>query len=211
MKRSLLFLLCLTILNCLMITQAQAHYVYLEPSLQIPANVGERVTVAAYLYATESDIIYGWGLSQTFDTTELSRYSYAWGSSELGSFGSVMYSSPVTKENYTYYARYDYQVNDEGDFIGFALTSGTKYELFKVTYTFNGGAFDGEDVWIQWPSGPPYSPDVFFDFDSDYVRTLPIQGTGPDYGSNAVPIPGAVWLLGSGLVALVGLKRRTSL
>ena len=33
---------------------------------------------------------------------------------------------------------------------------------------------------------------------------------GYDVGLNAVPIPGAVWLLGSGLVALVGIRRRNS-
>lgn len=200
----LLLLLCMTMMNCLMITRAQAHYVYFEPWGQIPATAGETITVAAYLHATESENIYGWGLSQVFDNTELSRISYVWGSSELGSFGTALWSSPVAKDNYTFYARYDYS------FAGVALAAGSEYELFKVTYTFNGGPFDGNDVWIEW-SEPPYGPDVFFDFDSGYVRTLPIQGTGPDYGSNAVPIPGAVWLLGSGLVALVGLNRRTSL
>jgi len=30
----------------------------------------------------------------------------------------------------------------------------------------------------------------------------------PDIGVDAVPIPGAIWLLGSGLVALVGIRRR---
>ena len=32
--------------------------------------------------------------------------------------------------------------------------------------------------------------------------------TGPNFMYTAVPVPGAIWLLGSGLIGLVGLKRR---
>jgi len=39
---------------------------------------------------------------------------------------------------------------------------------------------------------------------TDYV----VQQVGTDYNINAVPIPGAIWLLGSGLIGMVGLRRR---
>ena len=200
MKRILLFVLCLTALGCLVITPAQAHYVYLEPQDQVSATVGEELTVAAYLHADTNDKIYGWGFSEVFDTTELSRLSFAWGSSAVGNQGVDAYT-PVEDYwdvNFTFLSRLI--------LTGVALTAGSDYQLFTVTYSFMGGAFNGSDAWIDWKLGE----DVFWDFDSGYVNSLPIQGSGPDYGSNAVPIPGAVWLLGSGVVALVGLKRRAS-
>ena len=44
---------------------------------------------------------------------------------------------------------------------------------------------------------------------TDIVTTYSVTEGAPGT-INAVPIPGAVWLLGSGLVGLVGLRRRTS-
>jgi hypothetical protein len=43
------------------------------------------------------------------------------------------------------------------------------------------------------------------------VRILHTSVDGPiafSVSINAIPIPGAVWLLGSGLVALVGLRKK---
>ena len=37
---------------------------------------------------------------------------------------------------------------------------------------------------------------------------FPVAESYAGVAANLVPIPGAVWLLGSGLVGLVGLKRR---
>ena len=46
------------------------------------------------------------------------------------------------------------------------------------------------DAWVTWGSGG---------FDLDAVGVI-----------NAVPVPGAVWLLGTGLIGLVGLRRKKS-
>jgi hypothetical protein len=34
------------------------------------------------------------------------------------------------------------------------------------------------------------------------------EGSSSPFGANPVPVPAAVWLLGSGLIGLVGLRRR---
>lgn len=207
MKRTVLFVLYLAAVTCLIVTPARAHYVYLQPQGSIYTTTGETLTVHAYLYAEIEDIIYGWSFIQAFDTTELERTSVNLVStpSTVGALGSSQYQ--LAGSDFTALARYDWS------FAGIALDAGESYELFSVTYSFKTGALDGSgDVWLDWSKG---SVDVYFwDLDSvpanvDYLP--PIVGTGPDYGSNAVPIPGAVWLFGSGLVALVGLKRRTSL
>ena len=58
-------------------------------------------------------------------------------------------------------------------------------------------------VWAQGPAGPYFE-----------LRD-PLDPTGKSLDmafvitGEPVPIPGAVWLLGSGLIALVGLRRRS--
>jgi hypothetical protein len=60
---------------------------------------------------------------------------------------------------------------------------------------------------------------VFFGVssDSEVIKSVKVDGSVPGYYSfemidnvefNSIPIPGAIWLLGSGLVGLVGLRRR---
>ena len=51
----------------------------------------------------------------------------------------------------------------------------------------------------------------------DMRKFMVYQAPGPNdngvwqeaFNPNAVPIPGAVWLLGSGLIGLIGIRRRS--
>lgn len=206
MKRTILLVFCLAAASCLMVSPAPAHYVYLQPDGSISATTGDALTVYAYLYAETVDIIYGWAFTQVFDTAELERTSVN-NTSTLGALGSSQHQ--IAGSDFTSLARYDYS------FTGLPLEESTSYELFSVTYSFKSGAIDGySDIWLDWTKG---SIDVYYwDFESIDPDVFPTylprnEGTGPDYGSNAVPIPGAVWLFGSGLLALVGLKRRIPL
>ncbi len=47
---------------------------------------------------------------------------------------------------------------------------------------------------------------AFLLLDGSQLRLNGVDGA--DVGVNAVPVPGAVWLLGSGLLGLVGIRRR---
>ncbi len=200
MKRILSCFVVIGALWGLLATQAGAHYVYLQPQGDITPAVGEVVTVGAYLHIESADTVFGWGFSQVFDTDELTRVdgSFVYGNNAVGSIGTVDYEHE--RDGFTFLARYDWA------FKGVDVATNTDYLLYSVSYTFNGGNFGADDVWLDWTVGE----DVFFEF-NEYVTSLPVDGRGPDYGSNAVPIPGAIWLLGSGLVALVGLNRRTLL
>ena len=65
------------------------------------------------------------------------------------------------------------------------------------------GYFDADDVWLgNWVIGNQDA--VVLTEGVDYT----VSFVGDTYTVAAIPIPGAVWLLGSGLIGLVGIRRR---
>ena len=213
------FLLLLTIL--LVSAPASAHFLWMDPIGIQGANVGDQVSVSVYLHAEQNDDLHAWSVSLGFDDTlmdggELTFLNLAYGASTLTQTpadpdawyqagGSVKYSGESTIRDISRW-----------DFLGFldpqALTQGQDFLLFTATFQFNGGDFDGEDVWIEhigadgWDfenAGQFTSLDIY----TDNTKSLLLGDGGPDYGSN-VPLPAAAYLMGSGLVALVGIRRK---
>ncbi|MGO9174586.1 MAG: VPLPA-CTERM sorting domain-containing protein [Desulfobaccales bacterium] len=95
------------------------------------------------------------------------------------------------------------------------LSAGQTYYIMAVT---------GSDNYTFQTAGFVVNPDINFIQDYYYypangALTFP-NGTagftaaegggifGPNFSTTAVPIPGALWLLGSGLVGLAGLRRK---
>ena len=76
--------------------------------------------------------------------------------------------------------------------LGLSKDSNWVYESFSL-------ASNTEDIWIYLAINDGEGTKAFFD-------NLAICGT--EMPPSQVPIPGAVWLLGSGLVGLAGLKRK---
>jgi len=77
-----------------------------------------------------------------------------------------------------------------------------------ATVTFNllaGAGIDGNpDVWFIDVPGL-----TTIGYDGVYHQVADITGhQGGDVSASAVPIPSAVWLLGSGLIGFVGIRRR---
>lgn len=75
--------------------------------------------------------------------------------------------------------------------------------------TLNAGAFDS--MYFNFDVGDwGYFDSQFANFygDDDYFGI--VSGNWTDFSMTAVPVPAAVWLLGSGLLGLAGVARRKS-
>jgi len=193
---------------------AQAHFLWMEPINEQLSTTGERVYVNVWLHATQDDKLYLWALDLGFDQTELSDWEIVYGPTNL----ILNPMSPLTEGDSNKYEGKravrdvsagfglpDFKQRDE-------LTAGEDHLLFTASFNFNGGTWDGEDTWIEMRLG------MGFGFDNagwinqdnmlvytDNTGSQLLGDNGPDY---AVPIPAAVWLLGSGLLGLVGIRRK---
>jgi hypothetical protein len=209
------FLLILALSAVLLLTPpADAHYVWFDSSGLVSATPEESISVDIYLHADFDDTLYGWGLNIGFDDVnygglELEYVSYTYGYETLTAHGTdegVGYiagdSNLNPGEGVIHAGRYDWS------FTGDLLDSGEDYLLFSVSFTFVDGLWDGDDVWAEWEySSTNYS---YFEMDSglyDASNTMSVA-EGSDYGA-PVPIPGAILLLGSGLIGLAGIRQRS--
>ena len=79
------------------------------------------------------------------------------------------------------------------------LLSGT---LFNFDYT---GTIFGFNL-IQFADAT--AGNLYADGNSGAIKLLSFDENGAAFGTSQVPIPGAIWLLGSGLFGLVAIRRR---
>lgn len=111
-------------------------------------------------------------------------------------------------------------VNDEylnnfnaANFFGTVTETDTRYQLGTLTFAeVNPGTSiqDGlDDIWFDITN---ITTKVTFSDDPLTAIVITsdttLNGIGLDVGTNPVPVPGAVWLLGSGLLGLVAIRRR---
>lgn len=82
-----------------------------------------------------------------------------------------------------------------------------------ITHQFTIG--EGSDIWIYLISvpgsaGPPGTePSFEYTFASvDYANAVHGNRTWARWSTSVVPVPGAMWLFGSGLIGLMGMMRR---
>jgi len=121
-----------------------------------------------------------------------------------------------TADGGTLYGEGTHVVNVNGD--GADAISGDGNVSFTVgsgqlggNINFNWGATNGIDVFLVWDVvGNTYTST---DVDGDGILGLGmVDGPFPAFSANfdmqAVPVPAAVWLFGSGLLGLVGVARR---
>lgn len=192
MRKKIVVLFTVALFFSLALATAQAATLEISPSI-IPAPGSEDVTgLSTFTYdvflttgVSEVFEVAGWDFDMLFDTTEL-------GNPTPGNIfgGAVSGTNPITAVNIP--------LNNV------IFGAGTSTLLFDMTFDILSlELFDGvEDFWVV----PFTGAKGFLSADFSSVLTPDIVN-GADVGS-PVPIPGAVVLLGSGLLGLVGLRRK---
>ena len=219
MRHSILLISLLLILASF--SPVHAHYLYPDTTGEQEAAEGEQVGIGVYLHVTEDDGLSFYSLYMGFDDSALDGSGLAYVSTDYGDDGMI----PLINSEYMAGASSKYPGESLLKYISrdtapggptLPIYEGDNLLLFTAYFTFTGGDVDGEDLWIEWDA--PESSMSAFAFDNGYYTSLDVYtdeaGTellgdnGPDFKSSAVPIPGAVWLLGSGLAGIAAVCRK---
>jgi hypothetical protein len=201
MKKLFMLALIFALALVMGISTASAWFVSIEPIGTADIANGDTLTAEVYFNvdAGESVVLDGYEFALGYDTAELSFASLtSTPPSPLSALFGAPYDSGGIVDNF----------HGVTFAVGPTLTEGSTL-LATVDFTVLAPILDGElDVWF---ADSPHGADQFkvdggiFNMlvpNADYVAQ------GPDVG--AVPVPAAVWLLGSGLLGLIGIRRRNA-
>ncbi len=179
---------------------AYSHYLVLDEAGLLTAEIGDTVTISVYLHTESEDSLYGWGLNLGFDDVELTyvedsmAYGISYGTDESEGY-TLNGSTDIGGASLFHAGCYDWS------FEGFTMDADTDYLLFSVSFTFNGGTWDGDDIWVEWG----HDDTSYFDLDGGWTDGLTVNSGEPDYSN--VPVPAGIWLMFSGLIGICGLRR----
>lgn len=209
MKMKKVMVVCSLFLLILAVGPASAHSVFMDPVGNLAASEGEALTLNVYAHADAEDAISFFQMGIGFDDGELDFVSYTYNTdmfdldpgfypgtykpggsnvvggasliATMGALGPGMESVPVA--------------------------AGEDMLLFSIdfTYAMPEYSWTGNDVWIEFDT---MDADAVY-WDTNFDGDTNIAANGADFAAAPVPVPAAVWLLGSGLVGLVGLRRKT--
>jgi hypothetical protein len=190
MRRKLVLMVAVYIMLCLSFGTVQASTtISLQP--QSPSvTLGDQIVIDVVL-STDLSFLSG-ALDFTFET-------------ELASFSSFSFGSAVDSDfSFSPDTSVAGQINNFG-FANFSGINGANIVLAKITFDAIGtGTADFASTVDQSFEGGWFiegSTEPINDFSTFILTPTSVE-------INAVPIPGAVWLLGSGLIGLVAMKRR---
>jgi len=194
MKRKTVLMLVFAFVFCLSMGAAHAATVSLVPTPQSVAPGGNFVINLSYDFTSPVGGILGGGVDIGFDDAILNLGSFSWNATFFSLVDPSLSKLPTDNSNGTTGALDGW---DFGNFGGLTGTGTIGTVNFQVDPLANIGASDNIAMSVSTSSGG-----WFDSFGSQITPTL----NGATV--NVVPIPGAIWLLGSGLIGLVGLNRR---
>jgi hypothetical protein len=194
--KKLLILITITMAFVFSASTAGAWYISVDPLGDVELAPNDPFTAEIVFHADAGgNTLNSYGFAIGFDSAELSYTGHTHtppaGVFEL--FGPSFYRAPDMIDNFAV-----------GAFSGGAAMSGDTV-LATASFTATTGIIwdDFDDVFITLSGGAAtFMVDMI---EVDILGTSFLQ-QGPDVGQ--VPIPGAVILLGSGLLGLIGIRRR---
>ena len=212
MKKHCLILTAAWILFGFAVTAGATPSISFTPTGTYPMSAGDTVSFDVLFTADDDgDIFDGVNLQLAYDATELSFVSYETLSAQNWTelFGPVQ---DVTQEDGSFLANYNcaYLFGD------YSITVGANESVSMGTFIFEATADlieDGlSDLWVvdSLQVGElTYTSKLFFngDYSGANASTL-LTVAGADV--SPVPVPGAVWLMATGLLGAVGIRRRNA-
>lgn len=180
------------------ISAANAALISINPTGDLLVTPGEQITFSVDFTGDDGGNAFGaaYRFDLGFDTAELALVSYEGWSDAPGVWGT--FGGPYTDI-----------AGEINDFNGYTYDDPLPTIEFTTLATVTFEALSGlqadglADVWFIQRDG---LTDICFD--DVCHRVADITGhEGADV--SAVPIPGAIWLLGSGLLGLIGIRRRS--
>lgn len=198
MKKTLIFMVTLAMALMFGVSTASAWFVSIEPVASV--DVTGIDTFYADLFFNPDpggNTVHGYQLSIDYDETELT-----WISATAGAQHTPI--SPLIALFGNPYERDGEIINWSASHFTLAAEVAVKTPIAHIAFeTHADNFFDGElDVWLG--SGPGGDSIKVDDVNYNFGHFTVVQG--PDVA--AVPIPGAVFLLGSGLLGLIGVRKR---
>ena len=193
------FAALLLLLGALGSAEAFTSYIEIRPVGQHEVDAGDPFNVDIYLVGDGTETLFTYGFDIGFDATELTYVDAV----EL--WPAPPYVPPTTGYMDLTLLEYFDETKTVGAFDGMTLPFGAPGKLIDdihlgtIEFIVNDPVklFDGDDdVWVHYRAGMGVT--------IDNVIVFP-ESTGPSVG--AVPIPGALWLLGSGLLGMIGIRR----
>jgi hypothetical protein len=197
------FLLVLMILTFAITSNAlAAPTVEIRPVDTVPASPGTSLNFDIYLVNENSEwgmYLYAYSLWIDPDELEFAGYDYrgpdAW--TEHMPFDGARNDEDTGFE--TWYGSFN---SNNPDYSLYTLAPNEELLISTLHTTVITPLLDGEwDVLLKY-----YEPMGENFFDSDYLPIQLVQEGGPDVAP--VPIPGTLLLLGSGVLGLMGMKRK---